>query len=211
MIIVNFSTPNYERPQRRLISSIKKYPVLSFSKFDQIGSPTHQQSPYEFKIHAIERALEVDDIVLWMDSSMYVTGDLSIIETLIKQDGYFFTEAGHYAGRWTNQYARDYFKLTEAEAHQGTGGITLFSAGLLGLDKNSPLAMEFFRQWKASAFAGCFRGDWESHRHDMSCASIIAQRLGMKYQRGGQYLSYIGPGYAPPEPGSPIYCQGMHG
>lgn len=85
----------------------------------------------------------------------------------------------------------------------------MFSAGLLGLDKNNPLAMEFFTQWKASAKAGCFKGNYETHRHDMTCASIIAQRLGMKYQRGGEHMSYIGSGYTEPEEGTVFYLQGL--
>ena len=209
MIIVNFATGHYLAGQQRLSNSIKDYPVLLFDSYQQIGSPTQQESPYQFKIHAIEKAFEKDDIVLWCDASLWVVGDLSIIENIIKQDGYFMEEAGHYVGRWTNQHARNYFNLTEEEAKQETGGMIMFSAGLLGLDKNSPIAMEFFKQWKASALAGCFKGKYENHRHDMTCASIIAQRLGMKYQRGGKHMAYIGEGYSEPEPGIVFKLQGI--
>ncbi len=209
MIIVNFSTKVYRPGQIRLAESVKNYPVLLFSDYEAMGSPSHHDSPYQFKIHAIEKALEKDDIVLWCDSSMKMVGDISIIENLIKEDGYFMEEAGHYAGRWTNAHARKYFNLTEYEAKQGEGGITMFSAGLLGLNKNSEVAMEFFKQWKASALAGCFRGDWADHRHDMTCASIIATRLGMKFQKGGTYMSYIGPGYSQPKESVIIHCIGL--
>lgn len=209
MIIVNFSTNQYLSGQRRLANSIKGYETLMFDDYKQIGSHTHQESPYEFKVHAIEKAFEKDPIVLWMDSSMKVVGDLSVIENIIKRDGYFAEQAGHYAGRWTNQHTRSYFNLTEQEAKQGEGGITMFSAGLLGLNSQSPIAMDFFKKWKASALAGCFRGDWSDHRHDMSCASIIATRLGMKYQSGGTYMAYIGPGYSQPKESVIIHCIGL--
>lgn len=209
MIVVNFSTDVYKRPQNRLKQSLEGHNTLMFTKYDEIGSPTHQESPYEFKLHAIEKAFEIDDIVLWCDSSLWRVGDLSIIENIIKEDGFFGTEAGHYAGRWTNDHTKNYFKVTEDEMHQGEGGITLFSAGLLGLNKNNEIAMRFFDEWKASAKAGCFSGDWSSHRHDQSSASIIATRLGLKYQRGGKYMSYIGPGYSKPEESSIFYLQGM--
>lgn len=172
------------------------------SDYVAINSPTHQESPYEFKVHAIEKAFEFDDIVLWMDASMYVRGDLSKIERIIIEDGYFLEEAGHYCTTWCNDHARKYFGLPIDSKY------LMFSAGLLGLDKNSLHAMEFLRQWKSSALAGCFRGSWENHRHDMVCGSIIAQRMDMKYQRGGSHLSYIGPGYSQPESGSVVYCQG---
>lgn len=207
MIIVNFATQQYRNAQRRLMNSVQGK-GLFISDYPE-GWPTHSESPYEFKIHAIEQAFELDDIVLWVDSSMYLKGDLSKIETIIKTDGYFMEEAGHWVGRWTNEHTRKYFNLTEEEAKQGTGGLFMFSAGLLGLNLKSELAMEFFYKWKASALAGCFAGSWENHRHDMTCGSIIAQRLGMKYQRGGSHLSYVGPGYSNPEQGSVFYCQGL--
>lgn len=209
MVVVNFSTKEYSRGQQRLSNSLNGYKKLMLNSYEAIGSPTHQQSPYYFKLKAIEAAWCFDPIALWMDASMYVTGDLSKIEKIIQQDGFMADESGHYAGRWTNQFTRDYFKVTEEEMHQGPGGITMFSAGLLGLDKNNPKAMDFFTQLKASGDAGCFKGSWADHRHEMSCASIIATRLGFKYQRGGSHLSYLGPGYSKPEPGSVVMCQGV--
>lgn len=210
MIIVNFSTPNYARGQNRLKESVKKYNNLMYSSYEEIGSPTHQESPYEFKIHAIEKAFEHDDIVLWCDASLWLVGDLSVIEQLIINDGYMLTEAGHYCGRWVNKFQREYMKLTDAEAVQGPGGLFMFSAGFVGLNKNSPVAMEFLKQWKQAGKDGAFRGSWDESRHEMVIGSIIAQRLGMKYQRGGKLLSYVGPGYSTPESGSVFYLQGMH-
>lgn len=209
MIIVNFSTPNYALGQKRLAASLNGYKKLMLDNYTAIGSPSHADSPYAFKLYAIEAAWQFDPICVWMDASMYVKGDLSKIEKIILQDGFMADEAGHYAGRWTNQFTRNYFKVTEEEMKQGPGGITLFSAGLLGLDKNNPKAFEFFTQLKAAGNAGCFKGSWDEHRHEMSCASIIATRLGFKYQRGGSHLSYLGPGYSAPEPTSVVMCQGL--
>lgn len=208
MIIVNFSTPQYSKGQQRLSVSLNGHKKLMLDDYTVIGSPTHIESPYEFKIHSIEAAAKFDPIVLYCDASMYVVGDLDKIEEIIKQDGFFGQEAGHWVGDWTNQFTRDYFKLTDEEA-KVPGGMCMFSAGLLGLDLSNPKAIDFLTQWKASAEAGCFRGDWSNHRHDMSCASIIAQRMGFKFQRGGSLMSYIGPGYGTPEPGVVVYCQGI--
>lgn len=204
MVIVNFATGHYIRGQQRLKNSLNGHKTLMFTDYDKIGSPTHSESPYQFKIHAIEKGFEIDNVVLWLDASMWRVGDISKIENIIKTDGYMMEEAGHYVDRWCNAHAREYFKLQPHE-HD----FTMFSAGMLGLDRNSEVAMLFFKQWKESAIAGCFRGDWADHRHDMTCGSIIAQRLGMKYQRGGSHLSYIGPGYSTPETGSVFYLQGI--
>lgn len=208
MTIVNLATNHFIKGQQRLFDSLMDYnvlqPVLMLKSYAEIGSPTHGESPYQFKIHAIEKAFEYDDIVLWCDASLYLVGDLSKIEKIIINDGYFMEEAGHYVKDWCNARTREYFKLTPDDYH-----FTMFSAGLTGLNKNSPIAMEFFRQWKESALAGCFKGDWSNHRHDMTCGSIIAQRLGMKYQKGGSHLAYIGPGYEKPESSVVFYCQGL--
>lgn len=209
MVVVNFSTDAYKRPQHRLKQSLEGHKTLMFNKYDEIGSPTHQESPYEFKIHAIEKASKIDPIVLWCDSSLWLVGDLSIVERTLLEDGFWGTEAGHFAGRWTNEFSRQYFKVTEEEMHESHGGITLFSAGFLGVNFNSEIGVKFFNEWKASGDAGCFKGSWLDHRHEMTAASIIATRMGLKYQRGGQYLSYIGPGYSQPEKDSIFYLQGM--
>jgi hypothetical protein len=204
MIIVNFATKEFSRGQDRLKRSLEGHHSLMFNDYNQINSPTHRESPYEFKVHAIETAFEFDDIVLWCDSSLFRVGDLDKIKKVIWANGYFMEEAGHYVKDWCNQHTRQYFKLKPEES-----GMTMFSAGLLGLDKTSPIAMEFFNQWKASALAGCFKGSWNDHRHDMTCGSIIAQRLGMTYQRGGSHMAYLGDGYQKPDPGVVFHLQGI--
>ena len=208
MIIVNFSTKEYRKGQKRLEDSLNGHKKLMLNDYTSIGSPTHWESPYEFKIHSIQTAWNHDPIVLWCDSSLWRVGDLSVIENIILEDGYFMSEAGHWVGSWTNQHTRRYFGLTAEEA-KVPGGYCMFSAGLLGLNRNSEIACKFFNQWAASAKAGCFRGDWTDHRHDMTAGSIIAQRLGMRYQRGGKHMSYIGPGYEEPEPGTVFLLQGL--
>jgi hypothetical protein len=203
MIVVNFSTPQYFKGQQRLKESIKGAKTLMIRDYLS-GCPTHQESPYEFKIHAIEKAFKHDDVVLWADSSMYLVGNLKKIENLILNDGYYMEEAGHYVRTWCNAHTREYFKLTPEEDH-----FTMFSAGLLGLNKNNETAMQWFSEWKASAKAGCFSGDWSNHRHDMTCGSIIAQRMGLKYQRGASHMAYVGPGYPEPAVDVVFHCRGL--
>jgi hypothetical protein len=128
---------------------------------------------------------------------MWLVGDIRKVENHIKNDGYFMEEAGAWVGTWTNQFTRDYFNLTEEEG-KVPGGMFMFSAGFLGLNKQSPVAMEWFRRWKQSAIDGCFKGSWEDHRHDMTCGSIIAQRMGLKFHPGGTHLAYIGPEFPKP-------------
>ena len=209
MTVVNFATNHFKVGQKRLSDSLNGHKQLMIDSYTAIHSPTHQQSPYEFKVHAIEKAFELDPVVLWADSSFWLVGDLSEIENIILEDGYFMTEAGHYVGRWVNEFQRKYFNLTTQELKQGPGGMIMFSAGLVGLHKDSPIAMEFLKQWKKAAVKGAFRGRWEDTRHDQTAGSIIAQRLGMKYQNGPRYMSYIGDGYEKPHPQATFYLQGI--
>lgn len=207
MIVVNYSSPEYRRPQNRLMNSLGDHPRLMFTELPP-GSPSHQESPYEFKVHAIRKAMEIDPIVLWADSSFWLVGNLKVIEDLIIKDGYFMTEAGAWVGQWTNAHTKNYFNLTEEEGKY-PGGMCMFAAGLLGINRDSEVAMEYLNQWEAAAKGGCFRGSHADHRHDQSAGSIIATRLGMRYQRGGQFMSYVGPGYSAPESSSIFYLQGM--
>jgi len=179
--------------------------MLMFSNYEVIGSPTHQESPYEFKIHAIEKALNLDHKVLWLDASIWRVGDLSKIERIIKEKGYFMEEAGHYCRDWCKPETKKWFKLTEEEESK----FIMFSAGCLGLDFDNPDVQLWFAAWRTAALQGHFRGDWSNHRHDMVCGSIIAQRMGFTYERGGSNLSYVGPGYGPPEPDSVFYLAGI--
>lgn len=206
MIVVNFSTKEYSRGQQRLKQSLNGHKQLMLNDYVSIGSPTHSESPYEFKCHAIEKAFEFDDIVLWADASLWRVGDISKIENIIKERGYFMEEAGHYCKDWCNDEATKFlnFDKTGTERHY-----LMFSAGLLGLDKNNRSAMIWFQAWKNSAEHGCFKGDWNSHRHDMVVGSILAQRFGFKYERGGSHLSYVGSGYSKPEEGTVFLLQGL--
>lgn len=203
MIVVNFSTPEYLRGQKRLKESVAPTPFMGFSSYSEIGSPSHQASPYEFKIHSIRKAAQVDPVVLWADSSIKRVGDLNIVKDIIERDGYFMEEAGHYVKDWCNPQAASYFGINKDCDY------LMFSAGLTGLNFNNPLAVEFFEQWAKSARDGMFKGNWKNHRHDMTCGSIIATRLGMKYQRGGTHLAYIGAGYSTPNPNVVFHCQGL--
>lgn len=203
MIIVNFATHQYRNAQRRLMNSVQGK-GLFISDYPP-GWPTHQESPYEFKVHAIRQAMEIDPIVLWVDSSMYRVGDLSVIENIIKTDGYFMEEAGHWVRDWCKPETKDWFDLKPEELEK----FNMFSAGLLGLNFNNPDAQLWFSAWTVSANNGHFKGSWSNHRHDMTCGSIIAQRMGFKYQSGGTHLAYIGPGYSQPKPSVVFHCQGL--
>lgn len=205
MIIVNFATSHYLKGQQRLSKSLNGHKQLMLSDYTSIGSPTHSESPYQFKIHAIEKAMCFDPIVLWCDASLWRVGDLSKIENIILERGYFMEEAGHWVRDWCKPETKEWFGLTSEELET----FNMFSAGLLGLNFNNPDTQLWFAVWKTAATNGHFKGSYSNHRHDMTCGSIIAQRMGFKYERGGSHLSYVGPGYSQPEAGTIFLLQGI--
>jgi hypothetical protein len=71
------------------------------------------------------------------------------------------------------------------------------NAGFLGLDLDVPICQNFFNEWKKSMLDGQFQGSWQNHRHDMTCGSIIANRLGMNLESGDEWLHYLPPNQTP--------------
>ena len=192
--IVNLATGRYVKGQNRLLRSLieteYKDIFLSWTSEQVIGAPLHRDNPYAFKIYGFEKGVEVADSVLWLDASVWAVKDETPIFEHIVRYGYIMQEAGHNCGRWANDRCLEYFGLTRAEASKM---IMYGNAGFLGLNKNDTIAMEFFRLWKQSMLDGIFKGNWDNHRHDMVCGSIIANELGMKYQKGNELLAYASP------------------
>ena len=220
--IVSFANENgnYIKAQQRLKDSLNgktDADLLMFVGENSINAPLHSKIPYAFKIYSILRAYEMGyTSILYLDTSAYAIADVNPIFEIIERDGYFMEEAGHYCGTWTNDKTLDYFNVTRDEAMN----MTMYSAGFTGLDFTNDLAEGFFAKWAASI--GCFKGQWnnlseteskdkrcQGHRHDMSCGSIIANQLGMKYQIGGSYFQYAAPEDIKLKESVIFYVQGM--
>lgn len=221
--LVNYSSIDswYPKGQKRLDETMTKFGFIGekylFSNNAQFGSPSHKENPYGFKIHSIQYALDRGaEIVWWMDSSIFPVKDINPVLEIVKKQGYFFEECGFYASQWTNDKTLDYFGISRDEAEK----VKLFSAGFMILDFTKEITREFFARFKNSYEAGMFKGEWTNvnksesqdsrcmgHRHDLSCASIIAHQLNMSLETCGTYLSYVGHGYATPKETSIFHLQ----
>ena len=193
--IVNYATPDYSNGAMRLKKSIEKYDpqaaVLQWSNNEKIHPecPPHHINPYAFKVYAMEQGKKYFDNVFWMDSSCYLIKPITTIWDIIENEGYFMQECGHLVGRWCNDTTLSYFGLTREQANE----IPMFTAGCFGLNFRSEIAKEFFSQWQQAMKDGMFKGDWKDHRHDLTCGSIIAQKLGMKFKSESEFLDYASP------------------
>jgi len=206
--IISFanSRGNYVKSLARLSESLRNNfdgDFLAFVGEQSIGAPLHSENPYAFKIYAWYEAIRQGYThILWLDSSCFAIKNTKPIFDKIDQQGYIMQEAGHVAGTWTNDNALTYFGISRDQA------MTMpcyGNAGFLGLKINDPWPNHFFTTWAHSMDAGMFKGNWtnedhsqspdercKGHRHDMSCGSIIANDLGMKYESGQSWLQYGG-------------------
>ena len=210
-VVINVATGGYINGQNRLRSTFEKYcdsDLMLFTREDEIGAPLHHDNPYAFKIYAWDKALQAGyKRILWFDASVFAIRNLKPIWDIIEMQGYIMQEAGQWLGWWINDRALEYFKLSRDDAMKMT---CYGNAGFLGLDFDTIIASEFFEQWKNSMLAGCFKGAWTNkdktespdercrgHRHDLACGSVIANRLGMKFQHAEHYMEYA-PAETPP-------------
>lgn len=183
--IVNLSTQKYWPGQIRLVRSLRfktDATLFLYRSEEEVEAPEHKDNPYAFKIHAIEKALQAGyEQILWLDASMYCVRDLSPLFKQIETIGYFFQYSGWKNYTWTNLHARNYF---------GTDKGNMLSTGCLGLDFRSNQAKEFFKRWKQSMIDGIFKGSWEDHRQDQTCASLIAYKMEMKLTDNNTFFQY---------------------
>lgn len=202
--VVNQVAP-YINAQKRLVNSFWNFhipeeetKIMPLIGEESVGSPYHQNNPYAFKIYAMEYAHSMGySQVLWLDASIVFVKHSKPIFDWISQKGFFFEAAGHWVGSWCNDRTLDYFGISREEAMT----MPMFSAGFTGIDFTNEIAVNFFTKWKQSMLDGQFIGDWSNHRHDMTCASIIANQMGLvkDYSSGGNYFAYIGSGYGQPQ------------
>lgn len=192
--VVNYSTEGFFNGQDRLIHSLKGYVDVYLFNPDNLECPSHQDNPYSFKIYAIEQMIkEGYTQILWLDASVYAIKDPTPVFDWLKEKGIFLEESGHLTGDWSPDYVLKYFGITKDEAMK----MPTFSAGFTGLDFTNPISIEFFAKWKQSMLDGMFKGDWETHRHDLTCGSIIANQMGLVplYSPVCQFFYPIGCGY----------------
>lgn len=214
--VVNFASGRwYPKGQVRLGASLKKTgftgTFLPCQDPKLIFSPKHVEVPYAFKTYAIMDALRRGfRQVIYADSSIWAVKPWDPIWKIIDEQGYFLEEAGHVAGTWTKDSVLRRMGVTRDEAMK----IPMHSAGFTGLNFDKPIGVNFLMEWHRYAMDGdSFKGTWGNengqmskdkrcmgHRHDMSVASILRNKLGMKLSTCGTYLAYIGPGYNTPKP-----------
>jgi hypothetical protein len=164
--------------------------IMTFKDVLPVGSPTHEDSPYEFKIHAIEEARRLGYTkILWADSSVIAVRSLETIWNLVEKQGYWISINGPNTNyEWISDEA---LKLIDRQRNE-MKKVPQVICTAFALNFLNPTAVQFFEEYKRLAKLGVFRGPWTNeklqassnpdvlgHRHDQSAASWICYNLKM--------------------------------
>ncbi len=191
--IVSYADGVYAPFLHRLQASVRRHspgiPVFTFSDFSDIGSPTHADNPYAFKVYAIETVRRMGyRYILWCDSILQLQRPIESLLPEITARGVYLAKDGWACGTWANDRALQAFGVSRDQAME----ITSIWACFMGFDFAVPKAQEFFARWKQACEAGLFRGlhydtnktesqdpRCRGHRHDQTCAELVAYMVGI--------------------------------
>lgn len=206
--IVNLisNTPKYLVGQQRLIKSYldvigvnSGIDLHTFIGEHSVGSPLHQENSYAFKVYAIEKVRQLGySHIFWADASIAFVRNPQPVFDKISETGFFFEHSGHAIGSWCREETLSYFGITREQAMS----MPMYSSGMTGINFDTSAGVDFFSLWKQSMIDGHFIGDWSVHRHDQTCASIIANQMDLvkHWTNANEYFSYIGFVYGQPSP-----------
>jgi hypothetical protein len=193
--VVCFANGRYKPFGPRLANSIHnqnpEIPVFVYDDFSQIGSPSHNDEPYAFKMYAIETVRAKGfDIVLWCDSVLQLTQPLDSLITEVEQVGVYLAEDGPHCTVFANDKSLAYYGVTRDQT------VPSIWACFMGFDFRHPRTQEFLSRWREALQTGLFRGSHfnntqseskdpkcKGHRHDQTCAELIAYKYGFPLSR----------------------------
>lgn len=209
-----YSTTNREyyasyldRLRTSLEQYAKEYAFLPWRTEWPPGSPAHLEYPYAFKYYAVKDGFDRGyRYVMWLDAGTQAIAPIEPLWDRIKSHGYALLNGGDPLGKWISDYALEKYSYTREKANS----MTLAGGCLVGLDRESDRAMEFFKHWgylvqdkkllmganrRSKEDNGVMRSlmlsdadqspistdpTVEGHRSDESCFSLLMDRLGME-------------------------------
>lgn len=159
------------------------------------GSDPHHMVPYGFKPAAFRAArAEGYTTIQWLDASFWAIKPMDRLFAEIESEGHYLAPEAFSVGSWCTDAALVTLGLEREEAFT----IPLVIAGAIGLDLTNERSMKFLDEWSRLSKDGVtFLGPWRQdgldtkdkrvhgHRHDLTAASVIAWRLGMKRSTSG--------------------------
>lgn len=171
------------------------------------GSPPHQECNYAFKWYAVNDAFNKGyRYVMWMDAGVQALVPIEPLWERVRRLGYALLRGGDPLWKWISDEALNHFGYTREKVE----GIALYGGCFIALDRESKVAMEFFKWWgeivkikrlmmgahrlqtnAGGVMRSILLSDADSspistnelvegHRSDESCFSLMADKLGME-------------------------------
>lgn len=191
--IVSLATKNsrYVDGLARLSNSLRDnasgIDFLGFIHEASVGAPLHTEMPYGFKVHAIQRAIDMGYTdILWLDCSVYAVAPVQPIFYLIEKQGYWFEGAGCWLNEWCSDAAMEYYGLAREVQRP------MVQSGFMGFNLNYVLGSFIWQRFKIAYELGLFAGSWADHRHDQSCLSAILNDRDIKFSHDPEFVQYAG-------------------
>lgn len=156
----------YPRGQHRLVESlIARYDgaVKTWAHQYPKNSPTHDECPYAFKLHAIEEAAVAGfTTILWVDAAVWAVKPLEDLLLRVEREGHFFFHGGASLGQRCSDECllKMGFRpgASLAEAREEAFKVPLIGGTVYGLDLTHARTREFYNLWWKGYRDGCFFG-----------------------------------------------------
>jgi hypothetical protein len=177
--VVSFANGPYLSKLERMKESMKgrtNADIITFTKYEEVGCQPHDIIPYQFKPYAIWKVIEMGyDSILWVDSPIVATQELTPVFEYIEKNGYmFFNNIGHPLGRWANEKSLNHFGYSRDHA-MGTRQIMASCMGFsIHQIKFEPIE-KALREYK-SLSNDLYPGSWSDHRHDQTVMSFLIDK-----------------------------------
>lgn len=189
---------NYPLALQRQINSIQGYADVDHITWTENyppNSPEHQVIPYAFKAFAIMNAIERGyTSILWMDSAVWVQGDLNKIFEIVEKNGYLIFRNGWTQANWSTDEQLRFYGHTRQEAESMPHPM----ACVVGLHTDSiDLWKGYIQNYEE------YRGEWNNagnvcsydlqcmgSRHDQTILGFEAHKHGLTMTNTEGLISY---------------------
>lgn len=144
---------------------------------------SHSDSPYGFKVHAIQYVMKIYSSVLWVDSPAYpVKEDISPIFDKIEHEGYYAMSHTDPLDNWIGERVLNLMKIPRERLK----GLHLPSGSCYGFDLDNLHTKVIFERFYRLEQAGYFQSEhlymggevigW--HRHDEAILALLLLEAG---------------------------------
>ena len=173
----------YAAGQARMVASLRAHgyrgETLLWRDALPPGCPTHENTPYAFKVWAIQHArAQGFQRVAWLDSSIVAVNSLDrIARWLATQSVFVPAYSDNMVGAWSSDAALQWLQIDREQAL----GIHCLETGTAFFDFSQATACRVFDVWHQAALAGTpFQG---SHRNDRGQVSADPRVLGHRHDQ----------------------------